>query len=341
VIFGWDLGGAHVKLAVLDERGGLLHVTQAPCPLWLGLEHLDRALRELAGGDAARARHALTMTGELVDLFPDRASGVAAIIDGFLQVVDATGSLVFAGERFVDGETARTRWVDVASANWRATAALVAALVPAALVLDVGSTTTDVTLIADGRVRAQGRDDHGRLAHEELVYTGAVRTPLAAVTSAVPFGGAWVHLTAEHFATTGDVYRITAELDPKFDQAATADGRTRSREASMSRVARMLGCDFDAAPAAEWERLARWLAHAQAERIRRACDRALSRGLVGLEAPVVGLGVGHFLAARLASAMDRPYIDFAALLGVPAAERLAVNTCGPAVAVAELRRRMG
>lgn len=340
MIFGWDLGGAHVKLAVVHDVGGLVRVAQASCPLWLGLEHLERALRELAGGDSARVRHALTMTGEVVDLFPDRASGVAAIIDGFLEVIDASGALVFAGDRFVDGGTAKASWADVASANWRATAALTAALVPEALVLDIGSTTTDVTLIADGRVQAQGRDDHGRLAHEELVYTGVVRTPLAAVASAVPFGGAWVSPMAEHFATTGDVYRITAELDPQFDQAATADGRARSREASMRRVARLIGCDFDTAEAAAWERLARWLSHAQAERIRRACDRNLSRGLIGPHAPVVGLGVGHFLAARLASVMDRPYLDFAVLLDVPAAERLAVNTCGPAVAVAELRRRL-
>ena len=108
----------------------------------------------------------------------------------------------------------------------------------------------------------------------------------------------------------------------------------------MRRLARMVGCDVQAAPAADWERLARWLSLVQVERIGRACDRALSLGLLGPAAPVVGLGVGHFLGARLATRLDRPYIEFAALAGVPAGERLAVNTCGPAFAVAELRRRM-
>jgi hypothetical protein len=50
--------------------------------------------------------------------------------------------------------------------------------------------------------------------------------------------------------------------------------------------------------------------------------------------------VGHFLAARLALCLDRPYVEFATLAGVPDSERLAVNTCGPAYAVAELRRRI-
>ncbi len=337
---GWDLGGAHVKVAVLDGHGGLARVAQRPCPLWRGREHLERALRELDGSDSSRARHALTMTGELVDLFPDRSSGVAAILQAFQEVVHAADLLVFAGEGFVDPGTARANWASVASANWLATAALVAGLAPDALVLDIGSTTTDVMLIAEGRVRARGRDDHGRLAREELVYTGVVRTPIAAIADAVPFGGEWVGVMAEVFATAADLYRITGELDPQFDQGDTSDGRGRSREASMRRLARMVGCDVEAAPAADWERLARWLSHAQVERIRRACDRALSLGLIGQAAPVVGLGVGQFLAARLAARLDRPYVEFAALADVPAGERLAVNTCGPAFAVAELRRRM-
>lgn len=340
MIFGWDLGGAHLKLAVLDDRGALARVAQAPCPLWLGIEHLERALRDLVAGDAARARHALTMTGELVDLFPDRARGVAAIVDCFVRTLDAPDVRVYAGDRFLDPAQAKANWAEVASANWRATAALAAALAPDALLLDIGSTTSDVTLIVKGRVEAQGRDDRERLAREELVYTGVARTPLAAIAEAVPFGGEWVSLMAELFATTGDVYRITGELDPRFDQAATADGRERTREASMRRLARMIGCDFEQAPAADWERLARWLAHEQAGRIRRACERALSRGLIGAAAPVVGLGVGHFLAARLAASLDRPYLEFAALCGAPPAERTALDTCGPAYAVAELCRHM-
>lgn len=338
MIFGWDLGGAHVKAAVLDTSGKLARVVQRPCPLWLGTEHLERALRDL-GGDSAGARHALTMTGEVADVFPDRASGVAAVLEVFQGVIGAPDVLVFAGEQFVDPRTARADWSKVASSNWLATAAVVSGFVQDALVLDIGSTTTDVVLIANGRIRARGRDDYGRLAREELVYTGVVRTPIAAIADAAPFGGEWVGVMAEQFATAGDLYRITGELDPRFDQADTADNRARSREASMQRLARMVGCDLDRAPEAEWERLARWLSQAQAERIRRACDRVLSLGLIGSAAPVVGVGIGHFLAARLAARLDRPYVEFAALAGVPVEERLAVNACGPAYAVAELRRR--
>src|SRR5262245_17958131 len=340
LIYGWDLGGAHVKLAVLEASGALARVVQRPCPLWLGEEHLERVLREL-GGSSSDARHALTLTGELADRFPDRRSGVAAILETFQRVIDAADVQVFAGGGFVDPGTARGEWSGVASANWLATAAVVARHVPHALVLDIGSTTTDVIPIAEGRIRARGRDDHGRLACEELVYTGVARTPVAAMADAVPVGGEWVGLMAEHFATAGDVYRITGELDPRFDQSDTADGGDRSHEASMRRLARMVGCDVDRAPAAEWERLARWLSHTQAERIGRACDRVLSLGLIGRTAPVVGAGVGQFLAARVAIRLGRPYVEFATLVGAPTGDELAVNTCGPAYAIAELLRRSG
>ena len=337
MIFGWDLGGAHVKLAVLDAHGQLDRVEQVPCELWKGLERLESALHELTCEPVHGAVHAITMTGELVDLFPDRASGVAAIVEAFLRVVPARDTTVFAGSRFVSAREAAPHWREVASANWRATAELVAQLLPQALILDIGSTTADLVLVSDGKVRAQAVDDHGRLAREELLYTGVVRTPLMAVAARVPFDGEWVSVIAEHFATAADVYRLTGELDPAFDQAATADGRGRSKLESRRRLARMIGLDLEQAPEHAWDRLATWLARAQQQRVRLACDRHLSRGLLDVQAPLVGLGVGAFLAVRVAKELGRPYVDFATLAGAGAEQAAAVDVCGPAFAVASLR----
>ena len=181
----------------------LQRAVQVPCELWLGLDRLEAALREAAGEPAPQAVHAVTMTGELVDLFQDRAAGVAAITDTFLRTLDAQQVEVFAGTGFVAAREAAERWADVASANWLATASLVARLVPQALVIDAGSTTTDIVVVANGEVHAQGRDDHARLAREELVYTGVVRTPVMAIAQRVPFAGEWVGVMAEYFADDG------------------------------------------------------------------------------------------------------------------------------------------
>ena len=336
MIFGWDLGGAHVKLAVLDRLGRVDRFEQAPCELWMGLERLEAVLVQLTAGNHGQPTHAITMTGELADIFPDRSAGVSAILDTFLRATESRDAMVFASGAFVGVATAVSRWSDVASANWLATGQLVAKLLPEALVLDVGSTTTDLVLVADGRVQALAADDYGRLAREELVYTGVVRTPVMALASRVPFGGNWVGLMAEHFATTADIYRICGQLDPLFDQARTADGRGRSEQDSMRRLAHMIGCDVHHASDDAWKRLARWLASAQQRLIRRACDRQLSRCLIGPDAPVVGLGVGRFVSANIAAELARPYVDFAELAGVPREHASAADVCGPAFAVARL-----
>jgi len=50
-------------------------------------------------------------------------------------------------------------------------------------------------------LRIRGFSDADRLACEELVYTGVVRTPLMALADRIPFGGQWIPAMAEHFAT--------------------------------------------------------------------------------------------------------------------------------------------
>jgi len=78
---GWDIGGAHVKAAVINPAGEIVAVYQQPCLLWKGLDQLQRAvthiLHEISGAPGA---HAITMTGELVDLFEHRDDGVKQII---------------------------------------------------------------------------------------------------------------------------------------------------------------------------------------------------------------------------------------------------------------------
>lgn len=64
-VAGWDLGGAHLKLAVATGDGDLLEVVQLPCPLWQGLDRLERAIGEArARLPEGVERHGVTMTGD-------------------------------------------------------------------------------------------------------------------------------------------------------------------------------------------------------------------------------------------------------------------------------------
>jgi uncharacterized hydantoinase/oxoprolinase family protein len=51
------------------------------------------------------------------------------------------------------------------------------------VLIDIGSTTTDLVRFGGGRVQYRGYTDGERLRSEELVYTGAIRTPIMAVAA--------------------------------------------------------------------------------------------------------------------------------------------------------------
>ena len=59
IVLGWDLGGAHLKAAAVARSGKVVWVRQLPCPLWLGLEHLDRAIVNVLEEQAGALRHVL------------------------------------------------------------------------------------------------------------------------------------------------------------------------------------------------------------------------------------------------------------------------------------------
>ena len=334
---GWDVGGAHVK-ACLAERGAVVDVAQWPCPLWQGLPHLDAALA------AARARwpqawdattvHRATMTGEMVDLFPTREDGVVRLCAHLAEALGPSLRLYALDGRFVAPHEARAQWRAIASANWQASARFVAARVGTGLLLDIGSTTTDVVAFADGRVLARGRDDAQRLASGELVYHGVVRTPLCALAPRVALDGRIVNVMNEFFATTADVYRLTGELDPAHDQATPADGGARTPEATRRRLARMVGRDSRDLPDAQWLELARDWRLAQSEEIESQVARVAAANGLAAGAPLVGAGCGAFLAASIAFQAGRPFRRFSEL--VPGAGDAWSDVCAPAVAVALL-----
>jgi (4-(4-[2-(gamma-L-glutamylamino)ethyl]phenoxymethyl)furan-2-yl)methanamine synthase len=337
-IFGWDIGGAHLKVALADTQGRLHRCEQYYTPLWRGLEYLDAALDQVAVGlPIEHGAHRMTMTGELVDLFEDHTQGVARLCARLAERLPTGRVRIYAGpEGFVTPDRAGTRVRAIASANWHATATLVAEALAYGLLVDIGSTTTDLVPLMGGRVCARGYSDRERLEIQELVYTGVVRTPIMSLVQRVPLAGAWTQLAAEQFATTADIYRLTGELPLHADLGETADGRGKGEAESAVRLARMIGEDALEQEPEIWRGLARYLRDCQLERIGQACARHGSLGLP-LDAPLVGAGVGRFLVSRLAQRLERPYVDISTLLGANSTpEGLDPADCAPAAAVALL-----
>ena len=243
VVIGWDVGGAHLKGA-RAEQGRLVAAMQIASPLWQGLSRLDEAFRVAKSKLGPAEAHAVTMTGELSMAFPSRAAGVDALASLTAATLAPAPVRFYAGRAgFVSLDEVGAHRVDIASANWHASAALVARHCRDALFVDMGSTTTDIIPIIDGAVAARGYTDAERLVTGELVYVGLVRNLVLASAAYAPFHGKWTPLMNEDFANMADVHRIIGDLPKEADVQATTDGRDKSVEASRMRLARMVGRD--------------------------------------------------------------------------------------------------
>lgn len=337
-IIGWDIGGAHVKAAIIHSPNAVAAVYQQPCPLWQGLDKLRQAVEFIQNKISCAINvHALTMTGELADLFSGRDDGVHHILAAMNQRLGNAEILVYAGKLgFLKlNEINQHHYAAIASANWLASVTLAAQRMAEGLFVDIGSTTTDILPFAQGKVMAEGYTDYQRLISQELIYTGVVRTPVMAVAQTMQDGGKEVGMMAEYFATMADVYRLTGELDEAHDQAETADGGEKTASASARRLARMLGCDYNEGEYLRWRQVAANLRQQQLSRLQQACVKQRQRSHLPADAPVIGAGIGRFLLKDIAQNMGAAYIDYADLFtGLNSQSDYDVADCAPAAAVA-------
>ncbi len=326
-----DIGGANLKAA-----DGLGWARSVPFALWREPERLAAALGELIVTTPADARLAVTMTGELCDCFRTKAEGVRHILVAVREV--AAGREV--GVYLVDGRIVSTDEACeipslAAASNWHALAQFACRIVceQSGLLVDVGSTTTDIIPLVSGRVAARGLSDTERLVAGELVYTGVGRTPLAAVIRTLPYRGAECPVAAESFATTADVYVTLSEMAEQPDAAWTADGRPLTQHCARDRLARMICADRTTFDDRDAHRAAEAMRAAQLAQLRHAVEQVAS-GMNELPTCFVVSGAGEFLAVRLVKQIwgcDRVF-SLTAELGAEA------SACAPAHALAVLAR---
>lgn len=338
-IIGWDIGGAHVK-AARAEDGRLVAVAQRACAPHLGLAHLEAPIRETLAELGPAAHHRVTMTAELSDAFEDRERGVVSVAAITSREIGAAEILFYAGGRgFVSRAGVAGAARAVASANWRASAELVAQHCSEALFIDIGSTTTDLVPIRNACVSALGESDADRLANGELAYAGFSRGAPNAYATRAPVEGRWTPLVNEAFASMADVRRVLGDLpegECGADLSPTADGRPKTIAASCARLARLVGRDGGESSPTQARTLAAHLARAQMCVIEDQIALLASREAFSQDAPFIGAGVGRTLVARLARAQGRAYRDLATFVAAPDALAAAAADCAPATALALL-----
>ena len=307
-ILGWDIGGVNTKATrlTLQPAPGTLSLCLA-YELQRNLSALGPTLRSAALqlGGAVDDLHAITMTAELSQAFRSKREGVGFILEALEATFPSDRLHVYTvAGKFVSPHAARRQPLEVAASNWSATAHWVATLAPTCVLIDIGTTTTDLIPIIRGEVLAQGRTDPERLGTGELVYTGVVRTPVEAVTHQVPLRGKPTGLASEAFALMGDVFLWRGALRCEDYTCPTPDGRPATRSYAGERLARAVCADREMLDESDIDELADVLSHAQQERISEALRRIRLRHPQIDMAMVTGLGAFLGLEAARAAGLS-------------------------------------
>jgi len=244
-VLGIDIGGANLKYATESGRS-----LERSFPMWTRFNELgEQIARDVASlGDCDTI--AVTMTGELADCFLNRSAGVKYIVDQVMTGLPhvAPERIRFYGTdgRFHDAASAKTAWQRIAASNWHALAQCVANRVaPDALLIDIGSTTTDIIAIAGSRIVTESTTDFQRLRDQSLVYIGCRRTPVCVLVTHLRFRGENILVMNEVFATIDDARLMLGLQDEDVHDCETADSHPRDRHHARSRIARMIGLDHD------------------------------------------------------------------------------------------------
>ncbi len=329
---GWDIGGAHVKLAYIHDNK--LQVYQWNCPLWKGLNELVSVLKSaLIPLPEHITQHHVTMTGELVDIFTCRDQGVKEIMQVFLEQISTNHCVhFFSRQGLVDYHHAQQDTSAIASANWIASGRIVSEHNENVIFVDIGSTTTDVLSIQNRELELNGLTDFERLRSGELVYTGVVRSCVNTLCREIPYKGYMTPLMAEYFAVSADVYRILEWLPAHADYGNTMDGMAKDKISSMRRLARMIGEDYCENDQQEWLNVAHYVADQQMEMIEKSIKVLMKKHVC--KPIIVGAGVGRFLVEKIAHNLTLEYREFAKYV-VPDDISYSLNAsdCAPAVAL--------
>lgn len=298
-----DIGGANIKAA--HSSGP---IRSLPFPLWRSPDKLPSILRDLLATLPPSDRVALTMTAELCDCYPTKRAGVLAVLNALTESVPEQQIHVWSIDSdFHSVPHIRAHPLLAAASNWLALANVAATLTSQSpsLLIDIGSTTTDLIPLVNRRVAALGRTDAERLQHRELLYAGVRRTPLCALADQLPFRLKSTPLAAELFATTLDVFLTLGHITDDPANLDTADNRPATAEFARDRLARMVAADRETFTSEDALHLSESLRQLFLAKLAQAAEISCVTRF-GRPKIIVISGFGEFLAAQLAPRLLAP-----------------------------------
>lgn len=289
---GIDIGGAHLKLVGLDTKKKIIHVSYLQCPIWENLNNLSHHLNKLKKSvkiDSVVC--CITMSAELCDFFKNRSLGVRKIS----SICNKTGLKFLFFSNRKGYFTKKLCPNSISSMNWLAPAVFLANLLENAILIDLGSTTTDITIIKDSKIINKGFNDFDRLKNHELVYTGIVRTPIFSFSNKISIGKSHLRIVPEFFSNMADIYRINNSLPKNSDLLPSMDKRSKSLINSLRRVSRNFGFDYQHSQERLLKNISKKLINLQLKFIFESMHTQLKQKEISKKLPIIACGIGKEL----------------------------------------------
>ena len=297
-IIGIDIGGANTKIASANGKIIELHYI----PLWKDTT-LPESLEDIAA-ELKPDMVSVVMTGELADCFEDKLQGIQFIMRSVDEAFECETRYIDSNGHFYDG-TKNLR--DLAAANWAASTRLIGSEIGDCIFVDVGSTTSDIIPIKDGK-HVAGLTDFSRLVRSELFYAGTLRTNLAYLLEKVKVADGDCNIASELFATTADAYLLLGDINEESYTCETADGAGKSKNDAMRRLARVVCADMTEISADEIYNIA---AQVKERQIKHLCESiSIVAEKNGLNR-IVSAGLGEFMIREAAKRLGFECISVA------------------------------
>ena len=301
-IAGFDIGGANTDLAIIDfDRSGNIEHIETDfeyLPMWMKKDELSMALLDLLGSYANDIDAVgISMTAELVDAYKTKKEGVMDVAKKSKDTFDVPVGFVGL-DGIVDFNKLKEDPLKAAAANWIATAPIAAKIEPNCIMIDTGSTTTDIIPIKNGKECAKGISDLERLKTGELVYSGTLRTNVATIVDKVPLDDVWIRVASELFAITADVHTVQGNIKKEDYSCNTPDGAGKSVEECMRRLSRVICGDMDVLSPGDIGEIAAFIHEMQVQKVSEALLEVSQRNQIDT---VVTTGLGMDIIGKMAS----------------------------------------
>ena len=321
-IIGWDIGGAHIKAAKIDFKKKTSKTTQIYSPIWKNINYLKKTITLIKKKLGKTNYHAITMTAELSDIFPDRKNGVKYVVNLSSKILGEKNIFFYSKKSFLKKKSAIKKHFELNSMNWHATASFISNFFPNCILVDIGSTTTDVIPIKNKEIISKGVSDYQRLKSNELVYLGVLRTPIQSVEKKK-------NLINENFANLSDVYRVLNKIPHAVDLLPTLDNKTKNKHDSARRIARIFGKDYKKKHFLKWKEIAYKIQKKHLKILKSAIKEIKIKKKLNA-VPIIGAGIGEFLVRE--ASKQKEYHSFCSRINYIKKNK-AIN-CESAISVA-------